>query len=57
MWFSFVIFENLPAYINDYRLNIIDSQENKNINVCNSSLKIKKLRYLFYFILKMLFLL
>ena len=33
MWFSFVIFENLPTYINGCRLTIIDSQDNKNINV------------------------
>ena len=49
MWFSFVIFENLPTYINGCRLTIIDSQDNKNINVWNSSLKIRTITLLLFF--------
>jgi hypothetical protein len=57
VWFCFVFFESLPKYINGCCLTLIDSQENENSNVWNSSLKIKTITLFSFFILKMLFLL
>jgi hypothetical protein len=49
VWFCFVIFESLPKYINGCCLTLIDSQENENSNVWNSSLKIKTITLFSFF--------
>ena len=57
VWFCFTIFESLPTYINGCCLTLIDSEEDLNSNVWNSSLKSRTTTLFSFFILKMLFLL